>query len=113
MHSFISNRLLMPYLNEAIIALETGVASKEDIDQTMKLGMNHPSSSSFLPATLFLRRSSAATTKLVLMLHLLPLAAVGPLQLADLSVLFFLCTHSVELTTFVLAVSVSTPVSPS
>ncbi|GAA6029452.1 hypothetical protein JCM8097_003686 [Rhodosporidiobolus ruineniae] len=39
---FISNRLLMPYINEAIIALETGVASKEDIDQTMKLGMNHP-----------------------------------------------------------------------
>ncbi|GAA5987605.1 hypothetical protein JCM11641_005380 [Rhodosporidiobolus odoratus] len=39
---FISNRLLMPYINEAVIALETGVASKEDIDTTMKLGMNHP-----------------------------------------------------------------------
>jgi 3-hydroxybutyryl-CoA dehydrogenase len=39
----------MPYLNEAIIALETGVASKEDIDQTMKLGMNHPSSSFSFP----------------------------------------------------------------
>ncbi|GAA6003220.1 hypothetical protein JCM10207_001806 [Rhodosporidiobolus poonsookiae] len=39
---FISNRLLMPYINEAIIALETGVATKEDIDTTMKLGMAHP-----------------------------------------------------------------------
>ncbi|GAA5833890.1 hypothetical protein JCM11251_006001 [Rhodosporidiobolus azoricus] len=39
---FISNRLLMPFLNEAIIALETGVATKEDIDTTLKLGMAHP-----------------------------------------------------------------------
>ncbi|GEM09494.1 3-hydroxybutyryl-CoA dehydrogenase [Rhodotorula toruloides] len=39
---FISNRLLMPFINEAIIALETGVATKEDIDTTLKLGMNHP-----------------------------------------------------------------------
>ncbi|GAA6006403.1 3-hydroxyacyl-CoA dehydrogenase family protein [Rhodotorula paludigena] len=39
---FISNRLLMPFLNEAFITLETGVASKEDIDTTLKLGMNHP-----------------------------------------------------------------------
>lgn len=44
-YRFISNRLLMPYINEAVIALETGVASKEDIDTTMKLGMNHPSRS--------------------------------------------------------------------
>jgi 3-hydroxybutyryl-CoA dehydrogenase len=39
---FIANRLLMPYINEAVIALETGIASKEDIDTTMKLGCNMP-----------------------------------------------------------------------
>ncbi|GAA5861725.1 hypothetical protein JCM8547_000716 [Rhodosporidiobolus lusitaniae] len=39
---FISNRLLMPFLNEAMIALETGVGTKEDIDQSFKLGMGHP-----------------------------------------------------------------------
>ncbi len=39
---FISNRILMPMINEAIFALMEGVASKEDIDTVMKLGMNHP-----------------------------------------------------------------------
>lgn len=39
---FISNRLLMPYINEAVEVLESGIATREDIDQTMKLGMNHP-----------------------------------------------------------------------
>jgi len=39
---FISNRVLMPMINEAIFALMEGVASKEDIDTVMKLGMNHP-----------------------------------------------------------------------
>lgn len=39
---FISNRILMPMINEAIFALYEGVASKEAIDQVMKLGMNHP-----------------------------------------------------------------------
>jgi 3-hydroxybutyryl-CoA dehydrogenase len=39
---FISNRVLMPMINEAIFALYEGVASKEDIDTVMKLGMNHP-----------------------------------------------------------------------
>lgn len=39
---FVSNRLLMPFINEAILTLETGVASKEDIDTTLKLGMAHP-----------------------------------------------------------------------
>ncbi|KAF9103232.1 hypothetical protein BGX29_003650 [Mortierella sp. GBA35] len=39
---FVANRLLMPYINEAIIAYETGIASKEDIDTTMKLGTNMP-----------------------------------------------------------------------
>lgn len=39
---FISNRLLMPFINEAILALEGGVATKEDIDETLKRGMNHP-----------------------------------------------------------------------
>jgi 3-hydroxybutyryl-CoA dehydrogenase len=39
---FISNRILLPMINEAIFALMEGVASKEDIDIVMKLGMNHP-----------------------------------------------------------------------
>jgi len=39
---FISNRVLMPMINEAIFALMEGVASKEDIDKVMKLGMSHP-----------------------------------------------------------------------
>ena len=39
---FISNRLLMPMINEAVFALMENVSSKEDIDQVMKLGMNHP-----------------------------------------------------------------------
>ena len=39
---FISNRLLLPFINEAVYALYEGVASKEDIDTVMKLGMNHP-----------------------------------------------------------------------
>lgn len=39
---FISNRVLMPMINEAIFALYEGVASKEAIDTVMKLGMNHP-----------------------------------------------------------------------
>lgn len=39
---FIANRLLMPYINEAVVALETGVATRDDIDATMKLGTNVP-----------------------------------------------------------------------
>jgi 3-hydroxybutyryl-CoA dehydrogenase len=39
---FIANRLLMPYINEAVIALETGIGTKEDIDTTMKLGTGVP-----------------------------------------------------------------------
>jgi 3-hydroxybutyryl-CoA dehydrogenase len=39
---FVSNRVLMPMINEAIFTLFEGVASKEDIDTVMKLGMNHP-----------------------------------------------------------------------
>jgi 3-hydroxybutyryl-CoA dehydrogenase len=39
---FISNRLLMPYINEAVIIYEQGVAKREDIDTTMKLGTNTP-----------------------------------------------------------------------
>ncbi|KZO90597.1 3-hydroxybutyryl-CoA dehydrogenase [Calocera viscosa TUFC12733] len=39
---FISNALLMPFLNEAIMCLEKGVATKEDIDKTLRLGMAHP-----------------------------------------------------------------------
>jgi len=39
---FVANRILMPMINEATFALMEGVASKEDIDTVMKLGMNHP-----------------------------------------------------------------------
>jgi 3-hydroxybutyryl-CoA dehydrogenase len=39
---FVSNRILMPMINEAVFALMEGVASKESIDTVMKLGMNHP-----------------------------------------------------------------------
>ena len=39
---FVSNRVLMPMINEAVFCLYTGVASREDIDTVMKLGMNHP-----------------------------------------------------------------------
>lgn len=39
---FISNRILMPMINEAVFSLMEGVASAEDIDTVMKLGMNHP-----------------------------------------------------------------------
>jgi len=39
---FISNRILMPLINEAILALQEGVAGVEEIDTIMKLGMAHP-----------------------------------------------------------------------
>ena len=39
---FVANRILMPMINEAIYALFEGVGKAEDIDQVMKLGMNHP-----------------------------------------------------------------------
>jgi 3-hydroxybutyryl-CoA dehydrogenase len=39
---FISNRILMPMINEAVFALHQGVGTKEAIDTVMKLGMNHP-----------------------------------------------------------------------
>jgi len=39
---FIANRILMPMINEAVYALFEGVGKAEDIDQVMKLGMNHP-----------------------------------------------------------------------
>ena len=39
---FLANRILMPYINEAIICLETGVGQKEDIDNIMKNGTNVP-----------------------------------------------------------------------
>lgn len=39
---FVSNRVLMPMINEAIYCVMEGVASAEDIDQVMKLGMAHP-----------------------------------------------------------------------
>lgn len=39
---FLANRILMPYINEAFICLETGVGTKEDIDSIMKNGTNVP-----------------------------------------------------------------------
>ncbi len=39
---FISNRILMPLINEAIFALLEGVGTAEAIDQVIKLGLNHP-----------------------------------------------------------------------
>jgi 3-hydroxybutyryl-CoA dehydrogenase len=42
MPGFVSNRVLMPMINEAIFALYEGVAPRESIDGIMKLGMNHP-----------------------------------------------------------------------
>src|SRR5437660_11931360 len=39
---FVSNRVLMPMINEAIYCVMEGVGTAEAIDQVMKLGMNHP-----------------------------------------------------------------------
>lgn len=39
---FIANRILMPMINEAAFTLHEGIATREDIDTIMKLGMNHP-----------------------------------------------------------------------
>jgi len=39
---FVSNRLIMPMINEAVFALQEGVAEVQAIDEIMKLGMNHP-----------------------------------------------------------------------
>jgi 3-hydroxybutyryl-CoA dehydrogenase len=39
---FVSNRILMPMINEAVYCLMEGVADRESIDTVMKLGMNHP-----------------------------------------------------------------------
>ncbi|CAG8504267.1 11009_t:CDS:2 [Ambispora gerdemannii] len=39
---FVANRILMPYINEAVMVLEQGISSREDIDATMKLGTNSP-----------------------------------------------------------------------
>jgi 3-hydroxybutyryl-CoA dehydrogenase len=39
---FVSNRVLMPMINEAIFCLQDGVAEAAAIDEIMKLGMNHP-----------------------------------------------------------------------
>jgi 3-hydroxybutyryl-CoA dehydrogenase len=39
---FVANRILLPMINEAVFALQDGVAPAEDIDEVMKLGMSHP-----------------------------------------------------------------------
>ena len=39
---FVSNRVLMPMINEAVFCVEQGVAAPEAIDTVMRLGMNHP-----------------------------------------------------------------------
>ena len=39
---FVANRILLPMVNEAVFCLSEGLASAEDIDRVMKLGMAHP-----------------------------------------------------------------------
>ena len=39
---FVANRILAPMINEAVFCLHEGIATREDIDTIMKLGMNHP-----------------------------------------------------------------------
>ena len=39
---FVSNRVLMPMINEAIFCVQDGIATAEAVDQVMKLGMSHP-----------------------------------------------------------------------
>ncbi|MFW6144417.1 MAG: 3-hydroxyacyl-CoA dehydrogenase family protein, partial [Candidatus Natronoplasma sp.] len=39
---FVSNRVLIPMINEAIYCVQNGIADPEDVDKVMKLGMNHP-----------------------------------------------------------------------
>lgn len=39
---FVSNRVLMPMINEAILCVQDGIATAEGVDEVMKLGMNHP-----------------------------------------------------------------------
>lgn len=39
---FVSNRILMPMINEAIYTVYEGVSTPKDVDTVMKLGMNHP-----------------------------------------------------------------------
>lgn len=39
---FVANRILLPMINEAIFALQEGIATREGIDEVMKLGANHP-----------------------------------------------------------------------
>ena len=39
---FVANRIFLPMINEAILVLQEGLCSKEEIDTTMKLGFNHP-----------------------------------------------------------------------
>jgi 3-hydroxybutyryl-CoA dehydrogenase len=39
---FIVNRLLLPFLNDAVLLLERGVGSPEDIDTAVRMGLNHP-----------------------------------------------------------------------
>jgi len=39
---FVSNRVLMPMINEAIFCVQDGIATPEGVDQVMKLGMSHP-----------------------------------------------------------------------
>lgn len=41
-YGFVTNRVLLPMINEAVFVLHEGVATATDIDQVLKLGMNHP-----------------------------------------------------------------------
>src|SRR5258708_12799918 len=51
---FVSNRVLMPMINEAIYCVMEGVATSEPVDSVMKLGMNHPMGPLALAALLHL-----------------------------------------------------------
>ncbi|KAJ5788408.1 hypothetical protein N7457_003398 [Penicillium paradoxum] len=55
---FLANRILMPYINEAVICLETGVGGREDIDNIMKTGTN-TGDSKYRPAGLLRRMVDA------------------------------------------------------
>src|SRR2546427_7362223 len=61
---FVSNRVLMPMINEAIFCVMEGVATPEAVDTVMKLGMNHPLGPLALADLIGLDRSEEHTSEL-------------------------------------------------
>src|SRR5260370_16912816 len=61
---FVSNRVLMPMINEAIFCVLEGVASPEAVDTVMKFGMNHPQGHLSLSALFFLHIRPSTLAKL-------------------------------------------------